>query len=98
MHVSRRTFLQGSAACALLPAAATAQSGTARIYVGFAAGGTLDIIARRIAEKIRGTYADPVIVEGRIGAGGRIAIDATRIAAPDGLSIVLSPSTPKTRR
>ncbi len=95
MSLSRRTFLQGSAACALLPAtAAHAQSGTARIYVGFAAGGTLDIIARRIAEKIRATYADPVIVEGRIGAGGRIAIDATKAAAPDGMSIVLSPSSP----
>ena len=95
MRLSRRTFLQGSAACALLPAtAAHAQSGTARIYVGFAAGGTLDIIARRIAEKIRATYADPVIVEGRIGAGGRIAIDATKAAAPDGMSIVLSPSSP----
>ena len=66
MRLSRRTFLQGSAACALLPASASAQSGTARIYVGFPAGGTLDIIARRIAEKIRSTYTDPVIVEGRI--------------------------------
>ncbi|HWV53200.1 tripartite tricarboxylate transporter substrate-binding protein [Pseudorhodoplanes sp.] len=94
MRLSRRTFLQGSAACALLPASASAQSGTARIYVGFPAGGTLDIIARRIAEKIRSTYTDPVIVEGRIGAGGRIAIEATKTAAPDGLSIVLSPSSP----
>ncbi len=95
MHLTRRRFLQGTAASTLLPASiANAQSGTARIYVGFAAGGTLDIIARRLAEKLRGVYADPIIVEGRIGAGGRIAIDATRAAAPDGMSIVLSPSSP----
>ena len=95
MHVTRRRFLQGTAACSLLPASvANAQNGTARIYVGFAAGGTLDIIARRMADKLRGVYADPIIVEGRIGAGGRIAIDATKAAAPDGMSIVLSPSSP----
>lgn len=95
MDLTRRRFLQGTAACSLLPAsAANAQSGTARIYVGFAAGGTLDIIARRLAEKLRGVYADPIIVEGRIGAGGRIAIDATKTSAPDGMSIVLSPSSP----
>jgi tripartite-type tricarboxylate transporter receptor subunit TctC len=95
MRLTRRRFLQGTAACSLLPAAtARAQSGTARIYVGFAAGGTLDIIARRLAEKLRGLYTDTIIVEGRIGAGGRIAIEATKTAAPDGLSIVLSPSSP----
>lgn len=47
-----------------------------------------------MADKLRGVYADPIIVEGRIGAGGRIAIDATKAAAPDGMSIVLSPSSP----
>ncbi len=95
MNLTRRRFLQCTAASSLLPASvANAQSGQARIYVGFAAGGTLDIIARRLAEKLRGIYADPIIVEGRIGAGGRIAIDATKAAAPDGMSIVLSPSSP----
>ena len=95
MHLTRRRFLQGTAACSLVPASvARAQTGTGRIYVGFAAGGTLDIIARRIAEKLRGGYSETMIVEGRIGAGGRIAIDTTKIAAPDGMSIVLSPSSP----
>ncbi len=95
MHLTRRRFIQGSAAASLLPALpANAQSGTARIYVGFAAGGTLDIIARRLADKLRGAYTDTIIVEGRIGAGGRLAIEAVKTAAPDGLSIVLAPSSP----
>jgi tripartite-type tricarboxylate transporter receptor subunit TctC len=95
MHLSRRRFIEGAAAASLLPSLpAIAQSGTARIYVGFPAGGTLDIIARRIAEKLRGVYTDTIIVEGRIGAGGRIALEAVKTAAPDGLSIVLSPSSP----
>lgn len=95
MLLTRRRFIEGTAAASLLPALpAMAQSGTARLYVGFAAGGTLDIIARRLAEKLRGAYADPIIVEGRIGAGGRIALEAVKTAAPDGLSIVLSPSSP----
>lgn len=95
MRLTRRRFIEGTAAASLLSSLpAAAQSGTARLYVGFAAGGTLDIIARRLAEKLRGVYADPIIVEGRIGAGGRIALEAVKTAAPDGLSIVLSPSSP----
>lgn len=95
MRLTRRRFIEVAAAASMLPATtARAQSGTTRIYVGFAAGGTLDIIARRIADKLKGSYTDTTIVEGRIGAGGRLAIEATKAAEPDGLSIVLSPSSP----
>ena len=82
MRLTRRRFLEGAAAASLLPSlTANAQSGTARIYVGFAAGGTLDIIARRIADKLRGLYTETIIVEGRIGAGGRLALEAVKTAA-----------------
>lgn len=95
MSSTRRHFLQGIAAStALLSSGAWARPSLARIVVGFAAGGTLDVIARRIADQLGGNYADSVIVEGRTGAGGRIAIDTTKIANPDGTTIVLSPSSP----
>lgn len=95
MDLTRRRLLQAAAVssvCGVLPA--SARPNVARIYVGFAAGGTLDVIARRIADQLRGNYADTAIVEGRTGAGGRLAIEATKSAAPDGASMVLSPSSP----
>lgn len=96
MPITRRRLLQGIAASSALWSgrALAARPSLARIQVGFAAGGTLDVIARRIADQLGGNYADSVIVEGRTGAGGRIAIDATKIANPDGTTIVLSPSSP----
>ena len=95
MSLTRRHLLQGVAAApALWINRAVARPALARIVVGFAAGGTLDVIARRIADQLGGNFADSVIVEGRTGAGGRIAIDATKIATPDGTTIVLSPSSP----
>ena len=95
MSLTRRHLLQGVAASpALWINRAVARPALGRIVVGFAAGGTLDVIARRIADQLGGNFADSVIVEGRTGAGGRIAIDATKIANPDGTTIVLSPSSP----
>lgn len=95
MSLTRRHLLQGVAASAAFGInRAAARPALARIVVGFAAGGTLDVIARRIADQLGGNFADSVIVGGRTGAGGRIAIDATKIANPDGTTLVLSPSSP----
>jgi len=94
MPLTRRVFIQSTlatAAASALPA--WAQASPARINVGFAAGGTLDVIARRLADKLRGAYAETVIVESRVGAGGRIANEAVKNAAPDGGNLVLSPSS-----
>lgn len=81
---------------ALFPGMAAAQPlpGVARIVTGFAAGGGSDVLARRIADKLRGVYAANVIVENRTGAGGRIAVEAVRNAAPDGLTMLFTPASP----
>lgn len=47
---------------------------TARIVVGFPAGGTTDVFARLLADKLRGTYAPTVLVENKPGAAGRLAL------------------------
>ena len=65
-----------------------------KILVGFAPGGTADIIARVVAEKMTATIGQPVIVENRPGAIGRITADAVKAAAPDGTTIMVMPIGP----
>ncbi len=51
------------------------------------AGGTLDILARMIADDIGRQWGQQVIVENRVGAGGNIGAEATARSAPDGYTI-----------
>lgn len=101
MALHRRTLLRHTgAALAALPFACAspllrAQSaGNAIIVSGFPAGGMGDFVARPLAEKMRGKYAAAVLVESRVGAGGRIAVEHVKRAAPDGLTILQIPSSP----
>ena len=68
-----------------LPGLAQAQdSGTLRVWVGFPPGGSVDTVARIVAEKMRGTLNQNVIVENKPGAGGRLALGGAsrRTATP----------------
>src|SRR5580765_5998108 len=86
MH-SRRRFLGVVAVGAALPFTLRAQGlETAKIIVGFPPGGTTDVMARKIAEKLRGPYARSVIVENRPGAGGQLGVTALRDSAADGVN------------
>ena len=83
-------------ACAL-PAALRAQPApaldTVRIVTGFPPGGTSDTICRRVADKLRGTYAKNSVVENRTGAGGQLAIDLMRAAPRDGSTLLQTPAS-----
>ena len=65
----------------------------ARIIIGFAPGGSLDTIARIIAEQMK-EYAPSIIVDNRPGAGGKIALEVLKASAADGTSIILTPASP----
>lgn len=72
------------------PQAALAQPATARILVGFPAGGGTDAIARLLAERLKEELGQPVIVENKPGAGGQLAAQALKAAPADGSTVMLS--------
>jgi tripartite-type tricarboxylate transporter receptor subunit TctC len=94
---TRRNFL-GAAAAGLLGGALPFRAGAqaldqARIIVGFPPGGTTDIMARKVADKLRGHYAKVALVENRPGAGGQLGVTALREASADGSVMLLTPSS-----
>ena len=74
-----------------LPAWAQTTVKNVRIIVPFPAGGGTDVLARLIAEKMRGNYAPAVIVENRVGASGRTGVEAVKNAEPDGTTLLFTP-------
>lgn len=75
-----------------IPGPAQAVLGT-RIVTGFPPGGTVDAVTRRLAEHLRGPLGHPVRVENKAGAGGRLAVEEVRRAAPDGRSWLVTPAS-----
>ena len=95
--VNRREALISGLAGACLPGLLLAQNMTmpqaAKLVIGAPPGGAGDTFLRRLADKLRGAYAASVIVENKTGAAGQIALMATRDAAPDGATLLMTPST-----
>jgi hypothetical protein len=101
MKLPRRRFLHQAAGAAAMPAlsritwAQTYPTRPVRIIVGFAAGGTNDILARLIGQWLSDKLGQPYLVEDRPGAGGNIATEAVVRARADGYTLHLA-STPDT--
>lgn len=89
MRFSRRR-LAALATVPLLQRAAAAQTRPVRFLVGFAAGGTIDLVARLLAERLSPVWGQTVVVENRAGAGGTLAGLAVARAAPDGQTLLVS--------
>ena len=92
----RRTLLRAglAGAAAIAWPAWAAPDKPVRIVVTFAPGGASDIVARVIGEQLSKKLGQPVIVDDRPGAGGSVGGSIVAQAPADGLTLMLSNSTP----
>ncbi|WP_298234954.1 Bug family tripartite tricarboxylate transporter substrate binding protein [uncultured Azohydromonas sp.] len=74
------------------PASAQALVEQTRVLCGFPAGGTTDAVSRRVAEKLRGSFARMALVENKPGVGGRLAVEELKRSAPDGSTMLMTPA------
>ena len=101
--LTRRHVLAASTAALLSPgtgfipyAFAQTIKKPAHVIVGFPAGGGTDVIARILADRLRGPYASTVLVENKPGAAARIAVEYVKNAEPDGSVMLFTPDFPIT--
>jgi tripartite-type tricarboxylate transporter receptor subunit TctC len=93
MKLPRRQFLHLASGAAALPAVsriARAQAYPTRpitMIIPFSAGGPSDVIGRLLAERMRATLGQSVLVENSTGAGGTIGVGRVARAAPDGYTL-----------
>lgn len=98
--MNRRKLMELSAVSAGLSllgsGAAWAQSAhplsQSKVITGFPAGDMIDTIARSFAEKLKGAFAETVLVDNKPGAGGRIGVAAMKGQPADGSSLLFTPA------
>lgn len=76
-------------AATCLSAGAQEPKGPVRIVVGYPAGGSADVVGRAVADKLAIELKVPVVVENKVGAGGRIAAESMKTVPPDGNTIMV---------
>jgi len=89
---TRRTLISLAAGLALLwsgAAAAQTDKSPIRLLVGLSPGGTVDVAARLVAERMSAELGRPVLVDNKPGAGQRLALSEVRRAAPDGRTLII---------
>ena len=92
---TRRECLTSLAALALASLAGPARAQAwpqkpVRVFVGFAAGGNSDLVARLIAQRLTDRLGQAFVIENRAGANGTLAAEATARAAPDGYTLFMA--------
>jgi len=99
--ITRRTsILFGGALAALRvagPAKAQAQgkypSQPVKLIVALPAGGSVDMIARTLGQRLSAAMGQPFVIDNRAGGSGQIGMPAVARAAPDGYTLTVSPAS-----
>jgi tripartite-type tricarboxylate transporter receptor subunit TctC len=97
--LARRQFLHLAAGSAAIPAvshiarAQTYPARPVRIIVGFAAGGSTDLYARLMGQRLSERLGQPFIIDNRPGAGSNIGTEVAANAAPDGYTLLMVTNT-----
>jgi tripartite-type tricarboxylate transporter receptor subunit TctC len=91
--IDRRGFLVGASALSFAGSQASAQAAfpnkSITLIVPFAAGGSTDIVARLVGQKMGELLGQSIVIDNRAGAGGNIGSTAVARAAPDGYTILM---------
>ena len=95
---TRRTALVAGALTALslsIPALAQGKypDRPVKVIVGLPAGGSADMIAREVSQKLSAALGQPFVVDNRAGASGQIGMPAVARSAPDGYTLTVSPAS-----
>lgn len=91
LKLNRRHYLSLAIASATpLLHAQTWPSKPVRLVVPFAPGGSTDVVARMLGQKLTEAWGQPVVVDNRAGAGGNLGADAVAKAAPDGHTLLFA--------
>ncbi len=84
------------ALCAALPLSVQAQSyptKPVRFIVPYPPGGGSDTMGRLLADKLKDSLGQPVVVENKPGASGNVGLELAARSAPDGYTIVINPNS-----
>ena len=91
----RRRSVVALAAAAALPGIAFAQAADypnkpVKVVVAFTAGGTTDILARAVSQKLSERLKQPFVIDNKPGAGGNLGTELAVRAAPDGYTLIVN--------
>ncbi len=87
-----RNAVCAAALAIALPAALAWTDKPVRMLVPAPAGGTMDVVARMVADQLSADIGQPVVVDNKPGAGGAIAVQAMTLAPADGQTIMMTAS------